>query len=174
MTQGAPLDYATPLPTPPRRIRLTGGLLGWLIFVAFVALVFTWLKQSTPGVPAVPLSTFFAEVKSHNLTSVEIDGDEIAGKFAAPITFGGARVYRFRTELPAGTGGNWAFTQWLLENSPATDVRAMPTNGVLNNFILPLVPWVMILAFIWFFVFRQLRNRGTKPMQVVLVNPEAR
>jgi len=26
------------------------------------------------------------------------------------------------------------------------------------NILLPLVPWLLILAFIWFFVFRQLRN----------------
>ena len=38
------------------------------------------------------------------------------------------------------------------------------------------VTWLLILAFIWFFVFRQLRKNAAArtPMPVIIVNPEAR
>jgi cell division protease FtsH len=40
----------------------------------------------------------------------------------------------------------------------ATKVEAKNQSNLLMNILLPLVPWLLIFGFIWFFVFRQLRN----------------
>ena len=39
-----------------------------------------------------------------------------------------------------------------------TKVEAKNQSNLLMNILLPLVPWLLIFGFIWFFVFRQLRN----------------
>jgi hypothetical protein len=55
---------------------------------------------------------------------------------------------------------------WLKSNAAPAPRRlpnaAPPPSGVWNDFVLPFIPWLLILAFVWFFVFRQLRGRGRK------------
>lgn len=54
-----------------------------------------------------------------------------------------------------------------LKSTAAPPARRMPNpgpppSGVLHDFVLPFIPWVLILGFIWFVVFRQLRGRPRK------------
>jgi hypothetical protein len=65
----------------------------------------------------------------------------------------------FATELPAGTSGNWGFTQWLLENGQGAKITVNNQSNLIVNILLPLIPWLLIFFFIWFFVFRTLRRR---------------
>jgi ATP-dependent Zn protease len=55
------------------------------------------------------------------------------------------------------------------------EVRVENNPNLFVNLVLPLVPWLLIFLFIWFFVFRQLRKASpqpTKPMPVYIINPE--
>lgn len=167
-----PLDYAAPQTSQPGRFRREWA--GWIIFGGLAVFLFIWLKQQNSGVTSIPLSTFYAQMRADNISRVTIDGDELDGTFRAPVAMGASRVANFRTYLPTGAGGSWAFAQWLMDTSRKTVVRAEPANNFLINSILPLVPWVLIFCFIWFFVFRRLRNqRLGQPMPVVIVNPPA-
>ena len=140
-------------------MRFGRGLLGWLLFVAVAALLFVWLKQQSPGSTTIPLNVFWQQVEHTNIEKMVIDGDEVQGKFAREALVNGQRVLNFKTNLPGGTAQSWQFTKDLLDKtSMTTDIRAEPTNNILVNFILPFIPWLLILGFIWFFVFRQLRN----------------
>ena len=50
----------------------------------------------------------------------------------------------------------------------------MGSNNLLLNILVPLIPWLLIFFFIWFFVFRVLRRAQTtpaEPMRVIVVNP---
>ncbi|HSU67412.1 MAG TPA: ATP-dependent zinc metalloprotease FtsH, partial [Tepidisphaeraceae bacterium] len=137
------------------------GLLGWLLFVAVAALLFVWLKQASPGPTTISLGEFWQKVEAANspIKSIVIDENELTGDFKTEQVFGPQRVTHFRVNLPVGTVSQWEFTRDVLTKlNTTTDIKAEPTNNILMNIILPLVPWVLILAFIWFFVFRQLRN----------------
>jgi ATP-dependent Zn protease len=70
-------------------------------------------------------------------------------------------------------GSNWDFVRWLLENSRGTaTVEIRNANNVLVNILLPLIPWLLIFGFIWFFVFRQLRKTSCiKTAQAVATGP---
>lgn len=176
MSGPMPLGYATPAPPKPSS-RFGRGLLGWLIFVGVAALLFALLKQSNSQDTSLALSDFYSQVKAGNVARVSIDADSVEGQLRSRTMLGGLSVLNFRTSLPTGTGATWGFTQWLLDASPPTTVvRAEPTNNLLTNFVLPFIPWLLILAFIWFFVFRQLRKSGAQrsPMPVVIVSPEGR
>jgi ATP-dependent Zn protease len=162
------LQYATP--TPPRVFRFGRKLLGWLLFVAVAFLLFIWLKQQSPVYTTVPFSDFYDELIAGNVGRIVIDDNEITGWFTTPHRTGGQVVSSFRAYLPSGVSGSWPFMQWVMENRHGATVAAEPNNNILVNFILPFIPWLLILAFIWFFVFRTLRNRQNQPMPVVVMN----
>src|SRR4051812_38056503 len=137
------------------------GLMGWLLFVALAALLFVWLKQSNSGTTTIPLSAMWQQVETTppNIEKIVIDGDEVTGVFKNAVMVETRSVKNFRTALPGATASNWQFTSDLLKALKNTaSVQAEPTNNILVNILLPLVPWLLILGFIWFFVFRQLRN----------------
>jgi ATP-dependent Zn protease len=137
---------------PPRRIGK--GIFGWIVFIGLAAMLVALMYGHSAGAQrTIPLSEFRTQMASHNVQEITIDGDEITGVMKNP---GGDKV-GFRTEVPTGTSSNWAFTQWMLDQSSAT-ITVKNTSSVLSNLILPLVPWVLIFGFIWFFVFRRLRK----------------
>lgn len=165
------LDYAS----KPPASRSGRKLLGWLIFVGVAVIVFVLLRQSNSPQPAtIPLSDFYAQLTSGNVAKVAIDEDSIEGNFKSPIKVEGAAVQNFRTYIPAGSSGT--MTQLLLQATPPVVVRVLPPNSLLNNFILPFVPWILILGFLWFTVFPRLRGQGAQRplMPSAIVNPEAR
>jgi ATP-dependent Zn protease len=169
-----PLHYATPGMTgrPRRSWRRTLIWISVVVFGVFILLLF-WLKQAAPVDPGIPFSDFYTQMKVGNVYSIRIDGDTIEGQFIKPPVGATTPVLRFRTDLPAGTTGNWTFTQWMLETSPHTVVRSEPTNNVLTNFFLPLIPWLIIMAFIFFCISRVTRRNRSQPMPVFIVQPEA-
>lgn len=168
-----PIDYASPGTMKPAP-KAGRWKFGWVLFIAVAIALIVALRNASPKEPSMPLSDFYAQVKAGNISAMTIDGDSIDGQFRAPVLIGTIPASRFRAELPAGTAGNWIFTQWLLEAAPHTTVRAEPANSLLTNFILPLIPWLLILGFIWWLVSRISRRNNRQPMPVIIVNPEVR
>ena len=69
---------------------------------------------------------------------------------------------QFKVEIPAGNAQQWQMTQYLLskanEKGRVTTLRAENSQSLVVNILVPLIPWLLIFGFVWFFVFRQLRN----------------
>jgi ATP-dependent Zn protease len=154
-----PLHYLgqTPAP-PPRRLRL-GGSFGWVLLIGIAVMLFMLLSTKNRTYKTLPLSEFKARLEAKEVESASIEGDEIAGTLA-----NGPAGVEFRTPLPPGLSGNWDFIRWLLERAgPHTVVQVRSQNNYVVNILLPLIPWVLIFGFIWFFVFRQLRRAGGQP-----------
>jgi hypothetical protein len=63
-----------------------------------------------------------------------------------------------------------------MEHRNGATLRLENNPNVLGNILLPVVPWLLIFLFIWFFIFRQLRRQSPQPqpkaVPVYLVNPE--
>ena len=143
------LNYAAPNPAPG--IRFGRGLFGWLLFIGLAVMLFMVLDSGKGSLATLPLGVFVQRLEAKQVTSIVIDGDKIIGT----ITGG----QRFRTPLPPGMSGDWSFVQWLIEKSQGTAVVEVHNpNNVWINILLPLVPWLLIFLFIWFFVFRQVRK----------------
>jgi ATP-dependent Zn protease len=166
------ISYATP-GTPPRKSR---ALFGWVLFIGLAVMFFLLLqvKHTVAGEKTVSLSDFQEQLEAGNVQYLTIDGEVIRGKCRLPQVVNAATMptfTMFRTEIPANATG-WAFTQWLLEHRNGADVSVENNANLVVNLILPLVPWLLIFAFIWFFVFRQLRahagpNRPPQPVYIV-------
>jgi len=148
-------------PAPNGGMRFSRGVFGWVLFVVLAIMLFMLLSQGKKNEQKVNLGDLATWLKSGKVKSITIEADELHGEFFSAMTGqdGKSSVY-FRTEIPTGVANDWGFTQWLIDNHGAGSLDVSNGNNVLLNLIIPLVPWLLIFGFIWFFVFRQLRNSG--------------
>jgi cell division protease FtsH len=134
------------------------GLFGWILFVGLAFMVFMLLNRGQDTAEEVYLSDFLRLLEADKVRTLTIVGDEIRGEFTEPQT--PQNIMNFVTAVPAGTAADWQFTQYINERRQNAEVRVENRQNLLINILLPLIPWILIFAFIWFFIFRQLRNAG--------------
>ena len=89
---------------------------------------------------------------------MSLDVDEITGKFAKKEQVAGQGIEAFKVILPPDLVSSPQFIFWLTGHSGEARVEYKSQNNYVINILLPLIPWLLIFGFIWFFVFRQLRN----------------
>jgi cell division protease FtsH len=134
------------------------GLFGWILFVGLAFMVFMLLNRGQDTAEEVYLSDFLRLLEADKVRTLTIVGDEIRGEFTEPQT--PQNIMNFVTAVPAGTAADWQFTQYINERRQNAEVRVENRQNLLINILLPLIPWILIFAFIWFFIFRQLHNAG--------------
>jgi cell division protease FtsH len=141
-------------------LRVGRGLFGWVLFIALAVMLFMLLNKSQQQFAPVPLSDFISRLQDDKVSKLTIDGDKILGEFTKPEPIGekGQSVGKFQTALPAGSSQTWELTKYILDNRKNAEVNVENSPNLLLNILVPLIPWLLIFGFIWFFVFRQLRN----------------
>jgi ATP-dependent Zn protease len=162
---------ANPLQPAPRRGR---SLFGWVLFIGLAIMLFFLLshRERMKEVESIPLSDFKAMFDRGEIASVVVHRNELTGELAQATP--GVNHTHFRTPLPEGLSSDWQFLQWLLDRRRNAEVSVHNDDNVLLNILLPLVPWVLIFGFIWFFVFRQLRKANASGQQTILVTGPGR
>jgi cell division protease FtsH len=147
---------------PNGGMRFSRGVFGWVLFVVLAIMLFMLLSQGKKNEQKVDIGNFQTWLAEGKVESVTIESDEIHGEFTSMMSLPEVEkpFKLFHTEIPTGVVNDWAFTQWILDHKGAAKVDVSNGNNVLINLIVPLVPWLLIFGFIWFFVFRQLRNSG--------------
>jgi cell division protease FtsH len=142
-------------------MRFGRGVFGWVLFVLLAVMLFVLVNQNRRSHQDVDIGTFITALKNNQVKTVTIDGDELSGQFTGEIAAAnsrGEKVEYFRTRIPTGSA-DWKLVTDIYERSGGTaQIKVENSNNLLLQFLLPLIPWVLIFAFIWFFVFRQLRN----------------
>jgi cell division protease FtsH len=146
---------------PNGGMRFSRGVFGWVLFVVLAIMLFMLLSEGKKNEEKVKIGDFTTWLESGQVKSVTIESDEVHGELisAKSNTENKSFLY-FHVEIPTGVTNDWAFTQWILEHKGSASIDVTNGNNVLINLIVPLVPWLLIFGFIWFFVFRQLRNSG--------------
>ena len=148
----------------PGGLRFGRGLFGWVLFIALAVMLIYLVTNKNRNSAQISMNEFRDQLTEGKISKVIVDGDDITGTFAVaqavPNQPNG--VTNFHTSVPSGASTQWQFSQWLLENAKPHNVQVEAENNqnLLINLLLPLVPWLLIFGFIWFFVFRQLRNSG--------------
>jgi cell division protease FtsH len=142
-------------------MRVGRGLLGWVLFIGLAIMLFMLINRQGKNYQAIPVSVFEADLSGGLVKSLVIDGDTVTGEFNTKTTVPGSSVpvTNFQVTYPTGTFSGGSNTlQHILDKSNGATVDARNDNNLLLTLVLPLVPWLLIFGFIWFFVFRQLRN----------------
>lgn len=142
------------------------GLFGWLLFIALGIMFVILLNKSEKRHAIVPLNQFISAFESGKVKTLEIELDTVRGQFTTPqpVQADGSTLVKneeyFQTALLPGVSGTGQFFDWLKQNGGNTRVAVKNPDTFFINIVLPFIPWILILAFIWFFVFRQLRSNG--------------
>src|SRR5207248_318358 len=158
-TPGGYIPFATP--APPRR-SFGKGLFGWVLFVGLAIMLFVLLRREAGPAYELSLSDFTTELTNHNLKTIHIEGDEISGQFIRSPTYANG-ITQYRASVPTGIAGQWSFIQWVLDNRGIAKVTVNNDNNLILQFVMPLIPWLLIFGFVWFFIFRQLRKKASQP-----------
>lgn len=166
------VEYASRGAEPPRFRR---GLLGWVLFIGLAVMLFLVLQTKNSQWARIPLSEAYTQLEKGNVAEVVLDRDSLRLRLIA--TTGNLNSVHCQADLPQGIGTQWSFVNWLMENRKTAVVRVDNNQNLLLDLLLPVVPWLLIFAFVWFFIFRQLRQsarqqQDPKPLPVYIVNPE--
>ena len=138
---------------------MSKGFFGWFLFIALAVMLFMLANKNRAEYAMIPLSEFTQRLESGKVQRVVIGNDEVFGQFATPESVGGDMVGKFRVPLPAGTTSNWTFQQWVVEHRQNAQVDVENNPNWFTQILVPLIPWLLIFGFIWFFVFRVLRKQ---------------
>ena len=148
-------------PQGPGGMKLGRGVFGWVLFIGLAIMLFVLVNHQRNALDDTPLSEFRAELIKGNVQNVQVEGDELTGEWFKPRpTAKIPDLKQFRVVIPTGTSADWQFMQWLLDTrgERPTEVRVQNNQNIWINLLLPLIPWLLIFAIIYFFIFRQLRN----------------
>ena len=157
------LPYATPAyQKQPKRGR---GIFGLALFIGLAVMLMLVLQKGPRGAADVAVSEVFAQLNNNNVTEIVVDGDVLRVRLKSPITLAApvGSTTLLRAEMPPSTTQSWAFLEALIQHPVHPVVRVENNSNILLNILIPLIPWALIFLFIWYFVFRQLRNRPTTP-----------
>ena len=139
------------------------GLFAWVFLITIGAIFLYWMKVHPQEYRQIPLDQFMAMSKGNKVQSVTIENDEVMGQFVDPQSIRLSatktdKILKFKADLPPGAASQWAFVQWLYDNHGNAVIEVENTNGIVMQFLVPLLPWLLIIGFAYFFLFRQLRN----------------
>jgi cell division protease FtsH len=147
--------------------RFRSGLFGWLLFIALAVLLVMLVQRSGRQQVEIANSDFWKCLKRGEIAELKIEGDEISGKFTKKLQVSGigsnglVDATEFRTQFPTGSMAQSVYGK-VIDHLDKIDTKVVTENP--NNFwvgmLLPIIPWLLIFGFIWFFVFRQLRSAG--------------
>ncbi|MBP7935566.1 MAG: ATP-dependent zinc metalloprotease FtsH [Phycisphaerae bacterium] len=144
-------------PGPP--MRMSRGVFGWVVVILIsLTLVMMVMQGYTERAP-LRFDQFMAEVRSHNVKSVVIKSDSIIGELIEVRGQGETR--QFQVELLPGHTDDTALRAEL--DKYKVEFRYDGSGSILINILLGFLPWLVVFAFIWFFIFRQFRGVGGGP-----------
>jgi ATP-dependent Zn protease len=174
MTQGPPvIDYSM-YPAPRRGFGRS--IFGWVLFIGLAVMLFVLVQGKNRQTDSISASDFESLLSAGSFRSITIESDEVLGDLMKPtVLSGGATVTTVRVSLPQGLGQSWPFYEHVMRNRGPATVHVENGQNLLLQVLLPLVPWLLIFGFIWFFVFRQLRGKtgvAREPMPVIVVNQQ--
>ncbi len=144
-------------------LKLGRGLFGWILFIAVAVMLYIFFGNKGRGSSVnIDISEFQQQFKNANVEVVTLEGDTIRGKFRDAVSLPGiSKVEMFRTEVLAGSQP-FDVMKWVLDTNAGlvnkASVKIENGGSLLTSLIVPLIPWLVLFGFVWFFILRQLRN----------------
>jgi cell division protease FtsH len=133
------------------------GILSWMIFLG-LALMLVVLLTSRDQPQRIDISTFWRYVEKDQVERVCIREDGIAGTRKHTPGDTNRGNLEFELQYPAAAMDS-EFMRELRTALPEARIEFERRSQLLIT-VLSLFPWLLLVAFFWFFVLRQLRNAG--------------
>src|SRR5437764_921449 len=145
---------------PAPGMRFGRGIFGWALFILLCVMLFVLVQGKSRQTQQVNWGEFQSSLEQGKIRTLTIAADEIVGTYSEPMaTPDGRKVQDFRVPLLPNTVDYTMLKDLTsLSKQHNTEVKVENSQNILIQVLVPLIPWLLIFAFIWFFVFRQLRN----------------
>ncbi|MCC6239963.1 MAG: ATP-dependent zinc metalloprotease FtsH [Phycisphaerales bacterium] len=144
-------------PLPNGGMRFGRGLFGWVLFIGLAIMLFLLLQQQSTARTEIGASDFWHKLDRGEVVKLVIEGNEAHGELRETQ---GTR--EFRVKLSNETVVSDRLQKEIRDRAVAsgtnTRIDLKDSSNLFINILIPLIPWLLIFGFIWFFVFRQLRN----------------
>ncbi len=145
-------------PGPP--MRMSRGLFGWAASIAIFLFLVFYLMSNVGQRRELTMDQFWKELEDKNIQELVIQESSgtITGTLKQTQSKDPVKEFEVSWHQDAFNEEFWA----RLQNSGVT-YKVDRTSGYLFSILVNLLPWLLVIAFIWFFVFRQLRGVGGGP-----------
>ncbi len=151
-------------PTDPRRpggpgMRVSRNAFSWLVVFGLAMLLFAFLNKSFMPPPKLSISEFWRLVDNKQIRSLNIQEDGPIEGVRNPLENDPLHnPVSFRVTFPREAIDS-DFVNRLVKELPNAVITAEKPNQFLLV-LLGMLPYILILAIIWFLIFRQLRSAG--------------
>ena len=164
----APGGGNTPNKDPNGGLGFRRGILGWAILIGAAVLVMFVVNVQTNDYQTIEYSTFLQQLspgkdKPSAIREITISGADIYGSFRKDTpykTLNGLTVDKFKTSVPTNMSGDYRMMEDILGKAGDSVTIKADNAGEWYVYLLPLIPWLLIFGFIYFFLIRQLRAGG--------------
>ncbi len=146
---------------PGGPMRMSRGVLGWVVFILFSLMLVMMVMTSFPNRDELTYDQFRRELRNDNIKEAVIKEDRIAGELKEVQSQ--AQNKQFEVVIPAEGFDKRELYADFERYSPHTSVKFDTGGGYFISILVSIIPWILIFAFAWFFVFRQLRGVGSGP-----------
>ncbi len=143
---------------PP--VRISRGAFGWIVMIGVALMLVLLLQQSRNAATPVSISAFWTHVENKEVRLIRIKEHAIQGEFKEPLP---ANVLSkvFECAYPYAAQN---FEKTIRDRIHSLDgnvaIEYVPDNNFLINLMISMFPWLLLIAIIWFTLFRQLRQSG--------------
>ncbi|MFO0972952.1 MAG: ATP-dependent zinc metalloprotease FtsH [Phycisphaerae bacterium] len=142
-------------------MRVPRGFMSWAGFILMALMVLALMSDGLRGPTKLNIGEFWAEAEAGNVEKVVLTDNAIRGvlKQGRQGSQVGVGPQRFEVKYPPT-----AIQQELIERlqelarQKGFSLEYDETSGLYFQLFLSIIPWLLILLFVWFFVFRQLRS----------------
>jgi cell division protease FtsH len=151
-------------PRPPPR--MSRGMFSWVVILGLGLMFLVMLNQSMQRAQKISISQFWTHVERGDIAKVTIREDAIVGEFHEERIPAHARpeTRAFECTYLRVADKIEEIRQEIAAKSPTrVEVYSEPSSNLLMNILLSTVPWLLLIAVIWFLLFRQLRQTGAGP-----------
>ena len=149
-------------PNPQRPVeqgpRMSRGVMSWLALAVLAIMLVILLNQSMDQSKEMTYTDFHAAVENGDVEEIVIRDRVIRGKLK---DLQGAEGRSFEVVVPKDVI-DAGFLDWLIDKCPEARITT-EQESVWVGLLVALLPWLLIFAFIWFVIFRQLRGAGGGP-----------
>ena len=142
---------------------MSRGVFGWMAFILCTLVLVMMVMNAVNKQRMLRWDQFKNEVRDGNIATAVIHEDKIIGTLKEVKEVDASNA--FRVDLPLSNTGDIRekISEEIIRTCPGAKVSFDNNSGYIANILMYLIPWILIFAFAWFFIFRQLRGVGGGP-----------
>lgn len=146
---------------PP--VRMSRGVFSWVLVIIVMLVLLVMLQRGMDQTKTISITEFKTFMQDGQVAKIAAKEAVITGELQNP--FPDAATNKFRLEYEVASNIN-DFREWIEGLTPAgakVDLSYERSTNLLTTLLISMLPWLVIIGFLWFFLFRQLRQSGGGP-----------